>query len=64
MPVCLFNSACKVAYVDEILYVVISIFVIYFTTFLRNLHYIASNGRVIGEWRIGKDVEGSGHGLI
>jgi hypothetical protein len=27
-------------------------------------HYIKLNGRMISEWLIKKDVEGSGHGLI
>jgi hypothetical protein len=29
-----------------------------------NSDYIVSNERMIGEWRIRKDVEGSGCGLI
>jgi hypothetical protein len=40
------------------------LFVVYLTTLVSNSDYIASNEGVVSEWWIGKDVEGSVHGLI
>jgi hypothetical protein len=39
-------------------------FVVYLHSFFSNLDYITQNERVINEWRIEKDVDGSGRGLI
>jgi hypothetical protein len=40
------------------------IFAVYLTTLFSNLGYIASNERVISEWWIGKDLEGSGRLIL
>jgi hypothetical protein len=42
----------------------IYLFLVYLMTLFQNSEYTASNERVTGEWWIGKDVEGSDHGLI
>jgi hypothetical protein len=39
-------------------------FVVYLTILFSNVHYKASNERVIGKWWTGKNFEGNGHGLI
>jgi hypothetical protein len=40
------------------------LYVVYLTIRFINLEYMESNERVISEWWIGEDFDGSGRGLI
>jgi hypothetical protein len=46
------------------IYLFIYLFIVYLTTLFSVADYLASNERVISGWWIGKDLEGSGRGLI
>jgi hypothetical protein len=52
-----FQTSCKI--LKDFIYLFY-----YSLCFLSNPDYVASNEVVMSEWRIGKDVEGSGRDLI